>query len=1345
VTKENRIIQTVVCTLISLCFSLGASGSETIFKNYTVSDGLVNKSVLNFCQDSDGFLWIATTNGISRFDGYEFKNFTSSNGRNKSLNGTTVLDIEEGGNGKLWLSTSAGLEYYNKETETFHLLTPKNLGGYHYTGKMSINNDGTIWIPNSSSEFIVYQPQGDSLARPLVTLPLQDSATVLHNFIVRDYVLWIVYNTGIAYYDILNNKFEWIDKSEHFDCRRIRAIDSNTIVMTFTNEGVCTINTSTKKPSWITKQFLEKYIGIHSVLFDAVIEKDSSMCISVSPGLVVMKNGIVTYYNSYSEDYYFEGNSFSCLYRDKNDNIWIGTFEDGVFLKKPENNVYRFNTELYKDDVRRTRIASFHVFDNNLLLYDDTKSLYVCDNYKKLSPGCAEKILDAPLVLTFPLDERYAIASIADTAFMFDSHDKSLTPLFVAPAPACASIDDNGVIWVGTWQGKLIGYDKKLDKNYEIDFNSLNNTQYIVFAIAKDADGSLWLGTLSQGLIHVKNPTAESPVLEYYNNKASGRFFLNAEIVLNLFMDEKNNLWIGTNGNGLMKLDTQSMTFESITKKQGLKSNVIESIISDSEGNIWFTTNVVSKYSIHDKTITHFLQSGEINGSFIVKASSKSASGDLLFASSRGLYIFNSQQTSNKKATPVPVFTDFKIEGISVQVGDTIRGMVPYKKSIANSEKIELPYALNSFTIGFASIDFNRSSMCSYEYKLEGVDRDWVTLPFNNRQASYAGIQPGEYVFYVRASNDSENWSEPKTIVVRIIPPWWKTLWFRIMFILSILLIIVGVFIYRIRSMKIQNKLLEKKVKERTDSLTEANMLLQESHMVLEMKNEQIEEALKTKDKLIQVIAHDFKNPLAAMRGHLSLLKAKFFQFDAAKNQEILSSIDISASNLDLQMSTVLEWALAEKKEIVYKPIEINIETLISDAVELVKKSAERKNISISLQLDFETMSFVDPRMISTVMRNLLVNAIKFTPKNGSVAIVAQEYEDDIEVLVIDSGIGISNETIDNILNSKEILSASDTESLKSTGIGLRLSKLFVEKNKGTLDVRSKSGRGSVFSFTIPKGEQKATRHTRRMQVTLENEKPIPVSIDEDKSITILIIDDNSNMLDLLHSLFDQYYTVITASDGQSGMQIASNAVPSLIISDIAMPKVSGIDLCQALKEDAVTSKIPVILITGDANMMNEGYASGADDFIVKPFEENELMLKVHSMIENRKRLLVQMIEKKNDKGFILPESYDDIIINKLLTHVNENFCNSELEISSIGGAIGIGRTQLWRKFKSATGQNLSEYIKGLRLSKAREMLLTGKYKVSEVGYEVGFTNPAYFTKCFTKYYGYTPKEVSKN
>lgn len=1312
------------------------------FSNYSSSQGLVHKSVYSICQDADGFLWIGTANGLSRFDSYDFKNFTHSSEKQSALHGTTVYKVIEGSGQRMWLSTDAGLEYIDKVKESFHLVELPGIKGNVFRDNVNLDSKGNVWMFNTSVGILGYDSQKDSIflkVKDFSSWPV-DKGFFIYQFYVIDDVIWIVSNQGVAEYNYKTKHFEFFEKSKHYHCHKVRLTQSGKLILSFMLEGVYVIDLKKRRGSWIRKDYIEKKIDNKTTIIDAIMENDSTIWVSVVPGVVRICGDTYEYYNYNSKEHYFQGNAVSRFFLDRNENLWLGTYENGLFLRKGNDNTFSYSTRLYKDNVDKTLVTNLHVFKNGSLIFGDSKGIYFCDDYKNLIPGCAKRIFKTSNPFLFPVNESTVFVSDVDTFYIYNSENNTFKRSHEVVGPSCAVLGNDSILWNGSWHGILYGYNLRTQQKYFLESKNFGNNNGSIYAIVSDSDGSLWMSVMGSGLVHIIHPKQKKPIIERYNAEGEGEFHLNVKNINCLHFDKYGNLWIGTNGDGLICRNKQSGRFQVFNASSGLKSNSIEAINSDFDGNIWFTSSVLTKYDVIKKTFVHFSYADGIKGDFVAKATSQSPSGEILFANSGGIYLFNPYKVSVSRTAEKPLLTGLRIRGIPVKAGENVDEEIAFKESITYSDLLPLAYKFNSFAIEFAGISFQESQILEYEYMLEGVDQDWIPSHSRNRLASYVDVDPGTYVFKVRSSYDTGDWSKPTVLQLKIVPPWWMTTWFKLTLAFIIIFIITAIVRYRFQSIKEHNVLLEEKVKQRTTKLENANLLLKEKQVVLEMKNEELGLVLSAKDRLLRVIAHDFKNPLNTLIGFATVLRDRIGKLKAEEIKEYIESIMVSSLNLREQMNNVLDWALAENQEITYSPIEINIETIIEDSVELVKEGARQKDISITTQFDYIHNALIDPRMISTVLRNLLINAIKFTPKNGSVAIIVQEYDDEIEVSVVDSGNGISNEALQAIFESDTAYSETDTNARKSTGIGLRLSKIFIEKHNGRLLAKSLKERGSIFSFNVPKAESKANKSHKLSKLAFKHKINKPsIDIKEDKDVTILIVDDDANMLKLLKSEFELYFTVLTAHDGNSGIQLASTIVPSLVISDVSMPQLSGIDLCGTLKNDEATSYIPIILITADEKFMAEGYASGADDYMLKPFDVKELVLKAYSLLENRKRIISKSENK--DTLFILPESYSDKVIKKILTYINEHYCEQEMDIAHVGDKVGLSRTQLWRKFKSATEQNLSDYIRNLRLEKARTMLLTGKYKVAEVAYDVGFTNPQYFSKAFSRHFGYSPKD----
>lgn len=1351
--KQNRdyahtLKMCVACIVLFFCaLPTIASEENSIFINYSRAEGLNHKFIYNIIRDKDGFIWIASSSGLSRFDSYTFENYINSTHDSNFLEGTAIYGIAEGKENRIWLSTDAGLGFFDKTKENFSYIENSLLKNNVFRKDICVDEEGCVWLYNQDLKFVVYDPDKDSVVRHIPDFSGWgvDTSFYVSHFVVANGAIWMSSNQGVAMYDYVHKKFSFICKDKHTHCHNVRRVDKNTITVTYMFEGIYVIDIEKKTSYFVKKSYIDEKIGIKTSFFDAVLEADSTLWISVSPGMVSIKNNDIVYYSNSSLQNYFNGDVVSCLYRDVDNNLWIGSYGDGIFLKKKNNSKFNFTTRLYKGDIKKTYISGFTVFGDGSLLYRDSKGIFACPNYKTMKIDGAEMIVNFVSSFLFPLDERYALISSADTIFEYDSRNKTVTRSFVCLAPSSVYKDSSGIIWIGAWHGFLYGYDRNGKKKYEIPLN----TRYPVTVICGDKDGSLWLGTNGIGVVHISKQTLGHPVLEYYNKNGKGKNFINTNIINCLFIDASDNLWIGSNGAGLLKRDPVSGNFEVFTTRDGLKSNIIESISSDNDGNIWFASVVLSKYNTEKRVFTHYSNFEGLSSGFVSRACQKTFSGDLVFANTTGMFVFNPKEISETEYTSVPLLTNLKIRGATVYAGDSIDGFVFNSNSITYSDYLELPYSLNTFTIEFASIHFQESQTINYEYMLEGVDDSWILADTRTRTASYSGLQPGEYDFKVRASFGEGKWSVERILPIEIIPPWWKTWWFRFFSVLFGSLAI-SIFIFmRFRAIKQQSLFLDKKVKERTEELSLANNQLhrqneqlKEHQLVIEMRNLDLNEAVQAKNELIKVISHDFRNPLSGIIGMAELLKNENSTVKSEKSALFADVILTSANTLVSQMTNVLDWAQSLNKNLVASPIEINLEVLLDDAISLVDENARQKNIIISKQLDYSTNALVDPRMISTVFRNLLSNAIKFTNAGGSILVRIQEFDKVLDIVIIDTGIGIPPDILDKLFVPNNIVKSSyGTENEKGTGIGLQVCKSFIEKNSGTIRIASQVGSGTQITVTLPKGQNPAVKKIQPVKTDVQNASEQVLT---DEKTLVLVIDDNIEIREIVQNIFDQNITVLKAEDGNEGLYIAQNMLPDIIICDINLPGKSGIEICNILKKNELTCHIPILLITSEQgeNIENKGFESGANDFIQKPFNPFALKQKVISILEYRNHILDSIKKSiEGEKQENMPLDYDSKMIRKVIDLIENNISDSELNTETVADKIGVSRSQMWRIFKNTTGKSMGDYIREIRMKKAAEMLKTGKFRISEVAYEVGYADAKNFTRNFQKEFGMTPSQ----
>jgi signal transduction histidine kinase/ligand-binding sensor domain-containing protein/DNA-binding response OmpR family regulator len=1326
--------------LISLFLQSIIVWGNISFKNYSVTEGLLHKTVYCITMDSDGFIWIGTSNGLSRFDGNSFYNFTHNSTNKHSLHGTSINAIEEGIDGKLWLSTEKGIEFFNKKTESFHPLTIPEIQGINFKKNIHIDNKGTIWLYNNNANILALNQTGDSITHRIDDITKYADKGIFQ-FQVSDTFLWIACTNGIIKYDTQNSQAKFIEKKPLLHCFSSQKINDSIITMSFLFDGIYVLNTKTESGYWIPKKYIEKFINLKTFIYDASFDSQGSLWVGTAPGFLIIGKNETTYFDHYSKNNYFDGGLVSCIYKDRYDNMWLGTYENGIYLKKNFAKYFTLSNKLYKKEINKTEITSFCLFDNGTLLYTDNRGIYRCNDYNNLGINSAEKIYNEATTNVFSINGTECLIKSTDTIYIYNSKRKKFTKITTAAAISFACKNSDDIVWIGTWIGLIVGYDLKTDTRYEFHIDSLQNSNIQIFAIEEDSDGSIWVGTVGEGLIHITNPTSKNRRFIQYHMKEKNDNRTPSNIVHCIYTDKYNNLWIGTNGDGIIKLNKQTKEIQTLTTKDGLVSNIIEFITSDNEGNIWFSSSIITKYNTQKHTFTHYTKHDGIGAGFINKGGAISKEGKLFFSNSQGFLSFNPKVLPKRKKVSMPILTHLYIKGNSVTVGDTIDGGVPYTQSITYSKKLTLPYTLNSFSIHFSSIQFQESDGIIYKYRLN-KNQDWISTIPGNQIANYSEIKPGTYTFAVKARGGDGEWSKAKTIEIIITPPWWQTWWFKVLLSLIIISIISIIIISRIRTLKKYNEKLENTVTKRTKELTLSNEILEEKQLVIEMKNTQLNEALSSKNQLISILAHDFKNPLNGIVGIAKLLKNENETIKNSKVKKLISSLTASVNSLSTQMINVLDWVRSQNSKMTASPIDINLELLIYDVIDLENGNATQKNITISIESNYTHNAFVDPHMINTVFRNLLTNAIKFSQKGSSIFITIQEEETTISTSFIDTGIGITEKIAQHILfTNKTVQPKYDTNNEKGTGLGMQLCKNFIHKNNGTFNIENNTPHGTIISVSVPKGKTKANKHTIQQQNQKESFNDTHEYTIE--SLSLLIIEDNKETIDIIKETFNANFEIYEAYDGEEGAQIAKEIIPDIIISDINMPKKDGIELCAELKNDFTTSHIPILIITSysDEFIKEQAFKNGANDFIEKPFNPIFFKKKVDALLEYKHKSIENAGINSESS---LPDSHDDVLFTKIVDFIEDNVSNQNLSTDFLAEEIGISKSQIWRLFKKKTNKSIGNFIREKKLQKAAGMLMSGKYRIGEISDFIGFSDSRYFSRVFMKEYGISPSDYAK-
>ncbi|MFO7868206.1 MAG: response regulator [Bacteroidales bacterium] len=1309
-----------------------SAASNVLTYNYSTKEGLSHKTVLDILRDSKGFLWIATSSGLNKFDGYSFTNYYPDTTKN-SIKTLGINSLLEDSSGNIWLSSNSGIEYFNPLTETFHAVNIKDINKDNFFGSLTLSPQGDIWTCGINGLFKITKTDSEYILKEFPVFH-NNSKIYPSSICWADGYLWATTPQKFFRIDISDTTTHaYTLHTEKTHVSHLKKGLPHELIIVTHNMGVSLFNTQTRKYTNIPNSLIPNPEQENVFIYNATRLHNKKILISTSIGFFTYADKTFEEFAvNYSENSNILKDYVSSIEVQKDGSLWIGTYNYGLFSIPHTPSSFKQCFSLKDVSNPKNPVNGLHIFTDSSLIWGNKHGVFYNASYSNIHISQSQKISSLYVSNMHPLsNDSTLIITKSGTIYLFSKQNHSIELVKNTHSVQNVYYDSlTHIVWCATWGKALFGFHIYSGTEYTIPLKQDTYYHTNIYSITGDSQSRLYLGMVNAGFIVVEKAHTKSPDIQFYNQKSNS--LIHNNFILDMHNDTRGNIWIATCYKGIYRysIDQKTITHEYQPDKN--HTYVIEAIITDENNNVWFSSNhAISKYNTEKKQVLNYSENEGIPTGFYNGIAYSTDDGKLFFGGFEGLIRFNPQKISSNNNPIKPYILDFKIFGTSISPTQTYKGHTILDSSIMYTQSIELPYNLNSLSIDFASVAPSHSSGITYKYILEHSDKQWTRTQNQTRTATYASLQPGTYTFKVAASLNNNIWSNIRTLRITISPPWWKTWWFTT---ILILIILSGIYVYiymRIKKVRIQNHLLEKKVAQRTEKL-------EESKLVIEMKNQELIESLNMKDRLIGVIGHDLRNPMSVLKNTLHIIKTYKSNISPTEFEEYLNNAEKASQTIIEQLNMMVDWARGNCDMISCKPVEINIGVLIADAVQLVQESALSKHIRIIVQSDYTTNAFVDPRMINVVFRNLLSNAIKFTPENGSIIISCTERENSLQISFIDTGKGIAQETLSRLFGELQACDISyGTNNETGSGLGLQVCKTFIEKNKGTISVQSSPDNGSVFTVAIPKGTKKANENS-----VSQSHKQLTDSetLKTEKKHTILLIDDNEELMTTLNALFSEQFAVIKAYDGNKALHVAKNMSPDIIICDIHLPGKSGFEICSVLKKAPNTSHIPILLVSGDQSKDTEiqSYAYGANDFIRKPFNPEILIYKINA--------LVAFVEKQSNttESFVLPESSDDTIIKKIIDIMNENIANPDYSVDLIAQELGLSRTQFWRKTKQAFNKSPGDLIKDIRLQKAKEMLETDSYRISEIAYTVGFNDPRYFSRCFSQKFGVSPSDYHK-
>ena len=1447
------------------------------FQHIGFEQGLEQRDIWSIIQDSQGFLWLGTSEGLVRYDGYHFRTFTQQPYDSTTLSHNHIHCLYEDSRGWLWVGTADGLNCYRRETERFWRIPilPDSVKNLAAAIVYSICEDptGAIWAGSSvglshltfsedinsvvecSSSFQLDKSMRMHLTHilPYPNNPRHFKNVIYSLLIDRRGVVWVETAAGLS-----------ILLTEPAEKSILSGINPSSFIF---HNFTANKNKSGSLSEYSIFQLLEDYNGnIWAVTYQGLTRIDSRIISRKELLMVDSFEGDHLKFKDYTvADPLFFTKAMLEFPGGKGSKIWIGLEGNGFVVFDPQSETYRhYQAELRRDFnplIPYTVLSFYRDYSGIVWVGTGGGGLHkfnpFANRFSDYHSSLEEIHLNSLIDMRFVFQDSRGDLWIAnDAVYRCDRHSRGIKLVLWKPESDSdwtfknAILEDqNGHIWIASEYRGLYRYDPSQEKivrcyRFKVSRSDSSEVSENITSLTEDCHGSIWAGSIrayskgrkiteKKAYLYELTPGSEE-VLQYQVAVWNDRTGLNIKsYIYDILMDslgiawlgtgfgfvrfepktgaikqyqyDPNNplslshnqvhsvmadpffpqryLWLGTDGGGLNRFNIKTEIFTHYTVQNGLPSNVISSILCDDEGDLWLgTENGISHAILHPKQrevicFRNYDRSDGLNDNdfsfFYGQNAYKNARGEMFFAGAKGFNIFHPSEIVDNPHPPSVVITSFKIWNEPVSPGDFDS---PLKYPITQTREIVLPYNQNMIAFEMAALDFSAQNKNQYAFKLENWNPGWAQNG-TNRMAQFTNLPPGEYVFRARGANSDGVWNEQgASIRITIMPPWWQKWWAYMLYALFTISVLYGLHHYENSRRRLKHKL-----------------------ELEQVQTEKYRELDHIKSRFFANISHELRTPLTLILGPLSRVSSKIRD---RKLKGDLNLIQQHTNQLSRFINDLLDLAKFEAGKVKLQAKPHDVVQLLKYYAYLFQSISEQKNITLRFQSEIGSLVlYVDKDKIEKVFNNLLANAVKFTPENGSIEVTIFKPSEGselsegltfVQIQVKDSGIGIPAEHLPHVFDRFYQADDVTTRKYGGTGIGSALVKEVVELHYGTIDVESREGEGSIFKIYLPIGKD----HLKNEEIIETSEIDAEEILSSDASalanaevsikkvshvdplfmpkgleyndfiieadgdteacqdmklfhddIIVQIIEDNSNMRSYIRSLLPPVYKAIEAKDGNDGIQKAFQFIPDLIICDIMMPGKDGYKVCYELKNDDKTSHIPIILLTAKAAQEDKikGLECNADAYIIKPFDPKELLVRVNNLIELRRKLSIKFSKEHfaDSTETIFPGNEQEFI-SRAIAIVENRMENPIFSVDDLAKALAMSRSQLHRKFRALTNQSTTQFIHTVRLHKAAALLKQNDYTISEVAYKVGFDDAGYFTRIFQRQYGKSPREFIK-
>lgn len=1346
------------------------------FTPLSTSGGLRSSSINAIIKDRFGLMWFATDDGLAKFDGTSFTVYRNKTDDYTSLQANEIPSLYEDMNGTIWVGTSGGsLSMYDRKNDNFYTFpSGKNPGEVRNNVIKAITSDraGKVWVGQFEGLNII-----DPVTKKVSQFLESDNKPFLNTTICifedSHSRMWVGTSEGLYIFDQQHKrlgKFVNDPSNPRSLCNNVVrniAEDMSGNIWLATNNGIsmtdANINGFTNYKHDVSKPNTISGNEVSTI----AVDEQNRIWVGSSEGLDILNptTGLIESLT------YRKGNGqmarikdVNSIHMEKNGLYWIGTYRNGIIKSDANLNLFNLveNDPFNKNGLPGPIVTSFAEAANGKIyvatdiggvsLFNPTDKTFEHLNIRSAIKANEKSLRVVSLAMT--KKNQLLIGTYADGLIVYDIASGSYKQISKENSSAltsnnifCITEDSKGQVWLGTNGDGIIVLDNKfnlvtryLREPLQPTDTKLTINPYIR-DIREDRSGDFWIATHGGGIAKLNPATRQLTVYTTYKSNLPGNK------IFSILQDREGNIWAGSYGGGFGLLDKKTDRFICFTEQDGLLNNNIYKIVQDKKGLLWLSTNEgICSFDPASRKFNKYTFHNDVQHNNFVRGSGLLASNGTIYMG--GLEGFNYfDPTSLKKNTNAPdvLFTDLRISNRSVMPSE--KG--PIKENISITDRIDLDYKQN-FAISFVGLNYTAPEQNQYAYKLEGFEKEW-NYTGNVNTASYTNLDPGEYVLHVKASNNDGVWNDKgKAIRIIVHPPFWRTAYAYTFYTLCVFGALL--FIRYKGIQKVKRKFLEQQQRmEREQERRET---------------ERIRELDRMKIKFITNLSHEFRTPISLILGPIDTLLRK------EKNEHSFTQLKMIKQNgrrlLNL-VNQLLDFRKMEEQELKLQSSDGEFISFVHEVTDSFRDMSERKKISLSFDSNVHKLfTRFDHDKVERILFNLISNAFKFTLEGGKIVVAIekmQRQETDgkawFSIKVKDSGIGIPADKQEKIFERFFQNTTSAAILNKGTGIGLSITREFVKMLDGEITVESEVDKGSTFIVTIPLAviSDEAIENKLLQSKELEDADEDLLQTEADNSVesseeqpsdlpTILIVEDNDDLRFYLKDNLRLHYKILEASNGKEGWQKALAQHPLLIVSDISMPYMDGIDLCKKIKADKRTNHIPVILLTaltGEEEQL-KGLETGANDYILKPFNVEMLIAKIKNLLtlnNTVKNTYSKQIKVLTPEVQI--ESEDEKLMNEVMKYLDENLTDTQLSVEALSRHVGMSRSSLYSKLLELTGQTPVEYIRSVKLERAALLLEKSDMNIAQIAYSVGFATPNYFAKSFKAKFNMLPSEYINN